>query len=395
MRIQNLKKPARPSLSSILCFVVPGFLFLSCAQFSNRDVKPGPLSVSTHWVRDSLATPNTGFRKINRMSPLLYKNLVIVGNSIDGIVAYTQDSGQEVWRIAIPQGVEASGTVIKDRLFVGSNNGRMYSIDLGTAQTLWTFDTKSEIIAEPLLLDGILYFLSASQSIFALDAVTGKQQWTYNRQDTANLMTIRSGSRPSYSNGTLYLGFSDGSLVALNAKTGTQQWEIYLNKNTRFKDIDASPVVNGDFIYINSYDDKLYCVSKTKGEIIWSAKSGGVSTPLVVGDKIIFSTSKGEMISLAKSDGHEIWKYKTENGILTDPILFRGFVVAGESQGRLLLLDILTGELKGSFEPGRGVFSKPTADLESKLIYFISGEGNIYSIHADASLKASIYYLKN
>lgn len=395
MRLQNLKKSTHPSLISVMNLVLMGFVFLSCAQFSNRATEPGKLVVSAHWVRDSLASKNLGFRKINRMSPILYKNLVIVGNSIDGVVAYTQDVGQEVWRIAIPQGVEASGTVIKDRLFVGSNNGRMYSIDLGTAQIIWSFDTKSEVIAEPLLQDGVLYFLSASQSVFALDAVTGKQQWTYNRQDTASLMTLRGGSRPSYANGNLYLGFSDGSLVALNAKTGTQQWEIYLNKNTRFKDIDASPVIDGDFIYINSYDDKLYCVSKTKGEIIWSAKSGGVSTPIIVGDRIVFSTSKGELISVAKSDGHEIWKYKSENGILTDPILFRGFIVTGESQGSLLLLDILTGELKGSFEPGRGVFSKPIASLENKLIYFISGEGNIYSVHADFASTAFIDYLKN
>lgn len=391
MRSQTVKKTTPSFLISIFL----GLGFLSCAQFSSRDSNPGKLVVSARWVRDSLAAQNMGFRKVNRMSPIIYKNLVIIGNSIDGIVAYSQDSGQEIWRLAIPQGVEASGTIIKDRLFVGSNNGRMYSIDLGNAQIIWSFDTKSEIVAEPLLQDGVLFFISANQSIFALDAVTGKQLWIYNRQDTASLMTIRSGSRPSYANGNLYAGFSDGSLVALNAKTGTQQWEIYLNKNTRFKDIDASPVVDGDFIYINSYDDKLYCVSRTKGEIIWSVKSGGISTPILVGDKIIFSTSKGELSNVSKNDGHEIWKYKTESGILTDPILFRGYVVTGESQGSLLLLDILTGQLKGSFEPGRGVFSKPSAAVENKLIYFISGEGNVYAVHADFISKAAIDYLRN
>ncbi len=370
-----------------------GSTVLGCSHFNNNDAKQGKLVVSINWVRDSLAKPNAGFRKINRMTPLIYKDLVIFANALDGVVAYSQKGGHEVWRIAVPEGVEASGALINDRLFVGSNNGKVYSIDLVNAQILWFFDTKSEVVSEPLLADGVLYFLSSGQSIFAVDAVSGKQLWTYNRQDTANLMTVRGGSRPTISSGILYAGFSDGSLVSLNAKTGTQQSEITLNKNARFKDIDATPVVDGDNIYVNSYDDRLYCVSKSKGEILWSAKGGGISTPLVFGDKVIYSTGLGELFAVSKSDGHLIWKYQTEKGILTDPLIYQGFIVVGESIGSLLLVDILTGKIMGSMEPGRGVFSKPSANPELKSLYFISGEGNAYSVQAEIFKKASIDYL--
>lgn len=372
-----------------------GFTFLSCAQLTkNRALPQSRLVISVNWVRSSLAKKNEGFRKVNRMTPIIYKNLVIVGNALDGLVAYHQNNGQEVWHVDIPHGVEASGTLIKDRLFVGSNNGRLYSIDLTNAQIIWTFDTKSEVVAEPLLHDGILYFISGSQSIFALDAITGKQLWTYNRQDTANLMTIRGGSKPAFSNGILFVGFSDGSLVSFNAKTGTQQSEITLNKNTRFKDIDSSPVIDGDSIYINSYDDKLYCVSKSRGEIIWSIKGGGISTPLITGDKIIFTTSKGELIVASKKDGHELWRYQTDNGIITDPIIYQGLLVAGESMGSLIFLDLLDGHIKGSYEPGRGIFSKPNINTQNKSLYFISGEGNAYSVRAELIQKAFISYLR-
>lgn len=384
----------KKEVKALVTLVTIGLSFFSCAQLTQNHTPAGRLIVTANWVQSSLAQKNDGFRKVNRMSPVLYKNWVIVGNALDGIVAFNQENGQEVWRLPIPQGVEASAAVVKDFLFVGSNNGRMYSIDLSKGQIIWMFDTKSEVVSEPLLNDGVLYFISGSQSIFALEAVTGKQLWTYNRQDTANLMTVRGGSKPAISNGVLYAGFSDGSLVSLNAKTGTQQSEITLNKNTRFKDIDASPVIDGDNIYINSYDDKMYCVSKIRGEILWSTKTGGVSTPLLYGDKLIYTSTRGDLIAVSKMDGHEIWKLTTSDGILTDPILYDGFIVTGESSGSLLLIDSLTGKSKGSFEPGRGLFSRPTANADTKSIYFISGEGNAYSVRAEISRKATISFLR-
>ncbi|MFZ3229254.1 MAG: PQQ-binding-like beta-propeller repeat protein [Pseudobdellovibrio sp.] len=382
-------------LKKISLIIVVSLFFSSCSIFSRNEKINDGVTLNVRWVRDTVAKKNEGFRKINRMSPVIYKNKVIVGNALDGLVSYDQISGQELWRIAIPYGVEASGTVIKDRLFIGSNNGKIYSIDLSLGSIVWVFDTKSEAVAEPLLNEGILFFISGNQSVFALDAVSGKQLWTYSRQDASNLMTIRGGSKPAFSNGILYVGFSDGSLVSFSAKTGTQQWEITLNKNTRFKDIDSSPVIDGDSIYISSYDDKLYCLSKNKGEIIWSLAGGGASTPIIVGDRIIFGSSKSEMISANKKDGKEVWKFKSNNGILSDPVLYKDFIISGESQGSLVLLDLLTGVKKASFEPGRGVFSRPTVQSDKNLIYFISGEGNAYSIGIDPVLSTSIYYLKN
>lgn len=386
-----MKQLKKISLGAFLLTI--SLIFQSCSLFS-RTEKIHDVVLTTDWVRESVASTNRGFRKINRMSPIIYKNKIIMGNAIDGVVAYEQSSGQELWRIPIPHGVEASGTAIRDRLFIGSNNGKMYSIDLSAGTVLWTFDTKSEAVAEPLLVDGVLYFVSGSQSLFALDAVSGKQLWTYNRQDTANLMTIRGGSRPAMSAGMLYVGFSDGSLVSFNAKTGTQQWEITLNRNSRFKDIDSSPVVDGDYLYISSYDDKLYCVSKSKGEIIWGVKGGGISTPVLSGDRIIFGSSKSEMIALYKKDGKEAWRFKSDNGIMTDPVLYKGYVAVGESQGSLLLLDLLTGVKKASFEPGRGVFSRPAVQSDENKIYFVSGEGNAYALLADLNANLFPYYLR-
>ncbi|MBC7420748.1 MAG: PQQ-binding-like beta-propeller repeat protein [Bdellovibrio sp.] len=378
----------------ITFILVVGFLGGCTSMSEKKTAKNQNFVVTPFWSQDTLSRPNVGFRKINRMSPILYRDQIVVGNALDGLVSYDIQTKNETWRIDIPYGVESSGTQIRDRLFVGSNNGRMYSIDLGKGSVVWSFDTKSELVAEPLLHEGVLYFLSGSQSVFALDAVSGKQLWTYNRQDTSNLMTIRGGSRPAFSNGMIYVGFSDGSIVSINSKTGTPQWEITLNRNTRFKDIDSSPIVDGDFIYVNSYDDQLYCISKDKGEIIWKSPFGGSSTPLIFSDKIATTSSGGDLAVLLKREGTVVWKTKTQSGLFIDPGLMKGLLVTGESQGKLMFFDSLSGEVKGSFEPGRGVFSKPSISNDKTIVYFISGEGNVYGVKAQFDTKSSVYYLR-
>lgn len=358
-----------------------------CQHIERKNVEKKDLKVSAFWVQDTLKEPNIGYRKINRFAPVLYKDLIVVANGLEGLVAYDILDKSKKWSIAIPKGVESAGAVINSRLFVGGLNGVFYSIDLDTAKIVWEFDTRSEVVAEPLIQDGHVFFVSGSNILYCLDATNGRQIWVYNRQDTSTQMTIRGGAKPSYSAGQIYQGFSDGSLVSLNAKTGTPNWEILLNRNTKFKDIDASAVIDGDTIFINSYDDKLYAVSKSSGTILWKSDFGGATPPLVYADRLVYSSSKGHLMVVTKKGGDLIWKVTNLKGITTEPIAHKGLVVVGESQGAVLFYDLMNGQLKSTFDPGRGVLGRLTTD-KNKRIYFISGEANVYGLLVE-------YYNKN
>lgn len=351
------------------------------ADWNNHTAEKREFKVHTLWVRRATEKDNLAFRKINRMTPLIAGSMLISGNAMDGLVAYDRDNGQELWRLPIQNGVEGSAALIKNRLFFGASDGNFYSIEASSGSIVWSFATKSENLGEPLLEDGVVYFLSGSNVVFALDAATGKQLWLYSRQDTSSF-SIRGGSKPVLRDGKIYVGFSDGSLVALNAKTGSPIWEVLLNKNKKFRDIDASPVADGDRIYIPGYDDHLYCISADKGEIIWRVDGGGYSAVTLVGDKIIYPTSGGEVIALRKSNGDRIWTYKNKQGIATQVRLYRGMLVFGESQGDLLFADPNSGRILGKMEPGRGILSTPQVDEKKNKVYFISGEANVYAVEA-------------
>lgn len=350
-------------------------------QWSSLNSDKREYEVKTAWVRQTTQQDNLGFRKINRMTPVIVGDLVIQGNGLDGLVAYDKESGRLKWRTVIPNGVEPSAATIRDRLFVGANDGNFYSIESSTGQIQWSFATKSENLSAPLLEDGVVYFLAGNNVFYALDAATGRQIWLYSRQDTAQF-SIRGGSQAAFKDGNLYVGFSDGSLVALNAKTGSVLWELQLNRNKRFKDVDATPVIDGNQIYVAGYDDKLYCVSLDKGEILWRIDGGGYSAVTMAGDKIFYPTTSGEVWALKKATGDKLWSFKLKEGIATQVKTFKGSIVFGESQGKLRFLDPSSGKEIGSMEPGRGILSAPEVDEKKGRVYFISGEANLYAVDA-------------
>lgn len=345
------------------------------------------------WVRQTTQKDLLTYRKINRMKPILFNDKIIDGNSHDGIAAYDQYSGQEIWRLKVDYGVEASGTMIHNRLFFGANDGQFYSVDANTGEVLWTFPVRMEVLSEPLLDNGVIYILVGNNTLYALDASSGKQLWLYSRQDTSSL-SVRGGSKPAIRNGTLYVGFSDGALVALHAQTGVVKWEKQLNRNKKFRDLDSDPLIDGDFLYVLGFDDHVYCLRAATGELVWKGDRGGFGGLLMIGQTLYYATTNNEFVAINRDNGDLRWSYKLEDGIATSASVYKGLIVFGESQGQLRFLDQGTGRVVASYEPGRGIFSPPLVNEKNDTAYFISNEANLYALKIGWVYENHIPYLR-
>lgn len=360
--------------------------FTACAS------KPVPRSywiLKKEWIRSGEIVENLQGRMPHRFTPIAYNEMIIVGHARDGITAFDERTANVRWRFPVKEGVEPGGTLVNGVLYFGASDGQFYALNAKNGTVLWTYPLRAEGLGRPLVQNDVVYILGGNNVLHALETSTGKMKWVYSRRD-ASMLSIRGSARPLIRGDNLYIGFSDGSLVALNKNSGSLVWESTLNRQRRFKDVDATAISDGDKLYLSGYDDALYSVDRESGKLQWRIDDGGYDEAVLDDGVIYYSTTNGKVLAVRANTGKVLWSFQGR-GFMTGPQVMKDMLVVGEWGDRLLVLNKKTGAVISSFEPGRGVTSIPL--IRENKIYFMSHEGNLFcvSLQPNKGKKMGVY----
>ena len=167
-----------------------------------------------------------------------------------GLTAATVPKLTLKWAFGFPNGRQAFGqpTVVGGRIYVGSDNGYVYSLDAATGCVHWSFQAKggvrSAITVAPVKVAGAsfaAFFGDLRANVYAVNAETGALLWTKNTDAHA---VARVTGAPAFHEGRLYVPVSSveeavggnpkypcctfrGSLIAYDANTGEQRWQTF------------------------------------------------------------------------------------------------------------------------------------------------------------------------
>lgn len=80
------------------------------------------------------------------------------------------------WKFDTGKAVKASPVIVDGTVYIGSDDGNLYAIDLNTGTEKWRFSTGSPIVSSVAVYAGKVFFFN-SKGAFAVDAQTGNQVW--------------------------------------------------------------------------------------------------------------------------------------------------------------------------------------------------------------------------
>lgn len=170
--------------------------------------------------------------------------------------------------------IQSSATISGNDVFVGSNDGNVYCINLATGVEKWRYSTNSGIISKPAITEGGNVVIgSGDKNVYCLDPDDGARVWQTELGGSVL-------SDPLVHNSKIYIGCGDGKIYCLDTTNGTVIWSYQTGGLMRQR-----PVVENGVLYAFVRDTYIwYAIDAASGSLVWRGNANTDESLFVCGD---------------------------------------------------------------------------------------------------------------
>src|SRR3954454_514742 len=249
---------------------------------------------------------------------------------------------------------QSGGSATKSfgQLALGSALGRAFSIQAGRGSSL-----TARLAAAPIVAEGRVFTIDTMGTVRAFDAGTGGQAWATQTPTEKGSSASLYGGGIAYDNGRIYATNGLGYVAALDERNGGLVWQVRPGGPLR-----GSPTVANDSVYVISQDNQIYSLKESDGSTNWSQAASlevagvfGSASPAVGQGTVVAGFSSGELNAYRYENGRMVWQDALQrtsirisvsslSDIDADPVIDRGQVIAVGQGGRMVSLDLITGQ---------------------------------------------------
>ncbi|NCF35977.1 MAG: outer membrane protein assembly factor BamB [Gammaproteobacteria bacterium] len=205
----------------------------------------------------------------------------------------------------------------------------------------------------PLLVGDLVYSIDTDGTVVCVDVANGTLLWRF--KTGLNAITGIGGNQEM-----LVVASRDGDIAAYSNSYPNPEllWQIRIDSEIR-----ATPIVDGEQVFLRSVDGKLRSLAAVDGSQQWLASRRvpvlsltGNSEPLVDGQLVYAGFDDGKLVAFNRDDGEIRWEStisvpggRTEVERLVDLdgrfVLRDGIIYVSSFQGRLAAVQAVSGDL--------------------------------------------------
>ena len=229
---------------------------------------------------------------------------------------------------------------------------RLFSVNAGRGSTL-----AARLASAPIVANGRVYTIDTMGSVRAFDGSSGAAVWTAQTPSDRGGEASLYGGGIAHDNGHVFATNGLGYVVSLNANTGAMEWQVRPGGPLR-----GAPTVNNGTLYVISQDNQIYSLNAANGSTNWSQAASlevagvfGSASPAVGQGTVVAGFSSGELNAYRYENGRQVWQDNLQrtsirtsvsslNDVDADPVIDNGQVFAVGQGGRMVALDLITGQ---------------------------------------------------
>lgn len=215
---------------------------------------------------------------------------------------------------------------------------------------------RNRITADPVVAAGKVFTLDAQATVMAT-STAGQTLWSRDLTPARDSSEEATGGGLAYGDGTLFVTSGFGSLTAIDPTSGAVKWTQLLNASG-----SGAPTYYKGLVYVTSGDDTAWAIEPDTGRIRWQLTAApdngnvlGAPAPALTDKYAIFAYGDGEVQGAFRKGGMRMWisqlAGEQQNRAISkltdvtgDPVIDGSRIYAGSMAGRMVALDIDTGE---------------------------------------------------
>ncbi len=311
-----------------------------------------------------------------KSSPVMTRGRVFIGSGDGKVYSLCLENGAKAWEFDTRDTVEAPPLIVEESVYFGSLEGIFYSVDIRTGILNWKYETQGKIIGSAnwaaagdydpkLILVG-----SYDNSMHCVDSESGEEVWIYRTGNYIN-------GAPAVADGKVVFGGCDAQLHLVSTADGNEITSIGVGSY-----IAGSAALVDDQAFLSHYGNRLICADLKAGNITWEYGGGSnaapfFSSPAVNDDRVVVGSRDGNLYCVNRKDGAKLWSFQTRGDVDSSPVICADKVVFGSSDGRIYIVKLSDGALVWSYEIGKPVTGSPA--VADGMVVIGDEDGRVYA----------------
>lgn len=265
----------------------------------------------------------------------------LIGASTSGsVVAF--EMGNRTWSVNVGEPIVSGVAYDKASqiAIVGTRSGRIVALDSETGSVRWEQSIGASVLTSALIAGNRVLVSANDGIVYGLNLQNGTPIWQFSTQNPN--VSVRGTAKPLRLDGnTALFGTADGRIHAVLIDQGRPLWTrrvgvaIGGNDVGRMSDVDGTPLVVGNQLYVTSFSGNFVGFDMSTGRQLFSVRDFVSTHPLAHQDGVLVGVDgKGMIYGFDGQTGARLW----ENNALkyrkpTSPVAVGDFVAVGDYEG--------------------------------------------------------------
>ena len=255
-------------------------------------------------------------------------------------------------------------------LVVADNIAKYYMLDLVSGNLIWTKKNLAPFNSQIKIYEDKFFIIDYSNTLRCFSLKDGKELWNIRTENSL----IRSQKKLSMVivNGFIYFNNSIGDISAVDINKGELLWQLPTQSSLIYESafsLETSDIItDSKSLFFSNNKNQFFSIDLGSGSFNWENKVNSNLRPTLVGNYLFTVSIEGYLVVTEKISGNIIRvtdifkKFKAKKRAKIKPT---GFVMGlnniylSTNNGRILVIDVLTGKTKSTLKIDNEKISRP------------------------------------